>query len=173
MKEFREYDAAAQRFYETLSLQSIPVVAWDIYSLKYDKVKGGLEELQGIKEIATTNNWTSSFNLPEEILDKEHVVVITDAQLRIVHATKNMKQMNGYDVAEVLGNKPKMFQGPDTCQETSNAIRSAIIEQKPFEATVLNYRKDKSTYKCWIKGLPIFNAEGLLVNFIAFEKEVA
>ncbi|MFT5737705.1 MAG: hypothetical protein ACI9SG_002055, partial [Maribacter sp.] len=32
---------------------------------------------------------------------------------------------------------------------------------------------DGSTYNCWINGQPVFNKKGKLINFIAFEREVA
>lgn len=46
------------------------------------------------------------------------------------------------------------------------------VENKiAFEATILN-RKDGLTYNCWIKGTPIKNKNGDVINFIAFEREV-
>ncbi|MEN1785297.1 MAG: histidine kinase, partial [Bacteroidota bacterium] len=69
--------------------------------------------------------------------------------------------------------KPKIFQGEETCENTAAEIKQAVIDRKPFDTVILNYRKDGSTYKCWIKGAPIRNVKGDVVNFIAFEREVA
>ena len=66
-----------------------------------------------------------------------------------------------------------MFQGKLTCRETANKIGNAVKNKMAFEATILNYRKDGSTYNCWIKGAPIKDNKGNVVNFIAFEREVA
>ena len=126
-----------------------------------------------LKNLAKSNKWAYTENFDEELMQKEHVIIITDPQLRIVHATQNILNMNGYKPEEILGKKPKMFQGVNTCQETSKNIGIAVRDMKPFEAVLLNYRKDGSTYKCWIKGEPILNKSGEVVNFIAYEKEVA
>ena len=78
--------------------------------------------------------------------------------------------MNGYVEAEVLGKRPKMFQGEATNQITSNEIRRAISDQQPFEKTVMNYKKNGDVYACLIKGFPVFNSKGQLSHYIAFEK---
>ena len=81
--------------------------------------------------------------------------------------------MNGYKPEQIIGNKPKMFQGEKTCKKSLSVISSAIKEQRSFETIVTNYRKDGSTYKCWIHGQPVLDNKGKVVNFIAFEREVA
>ena len=81
--------------------------------------------------------------------------------------------MNGYTLNEIKGKTPRIFQGKETSSKVSATIGKAVKNKKPFEAIVVNYRKDGSTYNCWIKGEPIFNKKGKIVNFIAFEREVA
>jgi len=81
--------------------------------------------------------------------------------------------MNGHTLNEIKGKNPKNFQGEETSKKITATIAKAIKNEEPFEATVVNYRKDGSTYNCWIKGEPIFNKKGKVVNFIAYEREVA
>ena len=119
------------------------------------------------------NKWNDFSLFEKEILQKNHIVVVTDAQLKIVHASESIFEMNGYRPKEIIGKNPKMFQGKNTCKKTSQKIREAIENQEIFDEVVLNYRKDGSTYNCWIKGFPIKNRKGKVVNFIAFEREVA
>jgi PAS domain S-box-containing protein len=90
--------------------------------------------------------------------------------LNIVFASHNIKKMNGYEEADVLGKSPKMFQGKATNDNTSNEIRKAIVNQESFEKTVLNYKKNGDVYVCLIKGFPVFNNKGNLSHYIAFEK---
>jgi len=52
--------------------------------------------------------------------------------------------MNGYKLNEIVGKKPNMLQGVDTCKETLKVIRMAIENKQKFEVTILNYRKDRS-----------------------------
>lgn len=172
MMEMKNYDAAANTFYGTQDILNLPLSSWDFYASFFDKVCQTSKDMFVLQNLAKNNKWANR-NFEEELLRKEHVIVVTDVELRIVHATQNMMHMNGYKPQEVVGKKPKIFQGANTCMKTSRNIRIAVQNKQPFEAVILNYRKDGSTYKCWIKGEPIVNKSGEVVNFIAYEKEVA
>ena len=173
MQEIKNYDLAANKFYDTLDMINLPICSWDLYAPFFDKICQASNDVFMLKNLAKSNKWSYGENFDEELLQKEHVVVVTDPQLRIVYATQNIRLMNGYRPEEILGKNPKMFQGVETCKETSRNIGIAVKNKEPFEAVVLNYRKDGSTYNCWIKAEPILNKSGEVVNFIAYEKEVA
>lgn len=173
MKEIKNYDLAANKFYSLLDIKSLPITSWDFYATFFNNTCQNSNDLFILQKLYRNNKWSYNENFDEELSQKKHVIVVTDSQLKIVHATHNILQMNGYTTEEVLGKRPKMFQGVDTCKETSNNIREAVKNKLPFEAILLNYRKDGSSYKCWIKGEPILNKSGEIVNFIAYEKEVA
>lgn len=173
MKEIREYDKAAHAFYKKQDVNSFPITTWDLFAEVFTATGEGLNDVLKFKKLAEDNNWNTIIPFKDEILDKNHIVVVTDASLNIVHASNNIHKMNGYSAEELIGKKPKMFQGKLTSKKTSNAISEAVKKQLPFEATIVNYRKDGSTYNCWIKGTPIKDNTGKVVNFIAFEKEVA
>jgi PAS domain S-box-containing protein len=171
--EIKNYDTAANKFYSSLNIKSLPITSWDLFSTSYDTMCKTSHDIIQIKKIAENNKWSYVENFNEALFKKEQVLVVTDAELTIVHATQNILNMNGYKPEEILGKKPKMFQGVDTCKKTAKAIGVAVKNKQGFEAVILNYRKDGSSYKCWIKGEPIFNKIGEVVNFIAYEKEVA
>ena len=55
-------------------------------------------------------------------------------------------------------------------KEKRAEINQAIATQKPFEATLINYKKNGEIYECHIRSFPIFNKKGELTHFIALEK---
>ena len=169
----KEYDFAANNFYTKQGLKSLPLGSWDLFSSGFNTLCSGLSEVKNLKSFALTHKWEDTSSFEKEILEDNHIVVVTDTNLTIVHASKSIYGMNGYLPQEIIGKKPKLFQGEKTCQETSLRIRKAIENREPFEEVILNYRKDGSTYKCWIKGAPVKDVHGQVVNFIAFELEVA
>ncbi len=173
MKEIQHYDKAAHNFYQKQSFIGLPISGWDMFAQQFNNVCTNLSDATILKNISDEKNWAKEIPFDTELLQKNHVIVVTDSKLRIIHATKNIYKMNGYSPSEVRGQQPKMFQGKETCKETVKRISTAIKNQEGFEAVILNYRKDGSTYNCWIKGTPIHNKKGKLVNFIAFEREVA
>lgn len=170
--EFKVYDAAFAKQHNKHNINGMPLVSWDIYMQFLFQTNVLINDVNSLNQIATKNQWKSVWDFKENLQDKT-VIVVTDAQLKIVFATKNIKKMNGYSASEVVGNSPKMFQGEQTDLQVSNEIRQAIINKVPFEKNVINYCKDGSLYRCQIKGFPVFNNKGEVINFIAFEKIAA
>lgn len=173
MIEMKSYDKAANKFYNSQKIISLPITSWDLYGSYFDRLCKNYNDLVALKNLANNNNWSYTSEFKESLIEKEEIIVVTDSHLNIVHATNNILEMNGYTPDEILGQTPRMFQGEATCKKTRLHISKAIKEGKSFETTVVNYRKDGSLYYCWIKGEPIFNVKGKIVNFIAYEKEVA
>jgi PAS domain S-box-containing protein len=173
MSEIKSYDIAANRFNTNLKINSLPINSWDLFAPFFDKICMAYRDITMLSAISKKQQWEYNKEFNRALFEKEHVIVVTDAHLNIVHATRNITDMNGYKPEEIVGKKPKIFQGAETCEKTTKQIGAAVKNKTPFEAIVLNYRKDGSTYNCWIKGEPIFNASGKVVNFIAYEKEVA
>ncbi len=111
-------------------------------------------------------------SLDAQIVWENKTVVVTDKKLKIIYASSNMFNMNGYMPEEVIGKHPSVFQGEATCETAKSKIRAAIQQSQPFECEIINYRKDGSLYNCWIEGYPVYNTAGELVNFIALENSV-
>jgi len=174
MTNLLNYDNALHKFYKTLKINNLPINSWDFYGTHFDKNCKSSSDIKSLLQLAKNNSWAFNESIFEqELIDKEHTIVVTDADLRIVYASQNIWDMNRYCSEEVIGQKPKMFQGEKTCKTSLKVISNAIKKREPFEAKIINYRKDGSTYNCWIQGQPVFNKIGEVVNFIAFEKEVA
>ena len=173
MEELIQYDIAAQKFYATQQINSLPLISSDVSGEYFNRVCEGSRDITILNHIAKTHRWASLPKLNEALICNQQVIVVTDAELKIVHASHNMQEMNGYSAAEVVGKSPKMFQGEATCKETTKNISKAVRNKTSFEAVVLNYRKDGTPYNCWIKADPILNESGTVVHFIAYEKEIA
>jgi PAS domain S-box-containing protein len=148
-----------------------PLLCWDIYMDSYQRLMRKGEDLQELKNLSKKQNWNAStWNLEEQLLRKEKVVLVTDTAQIIQFASSNLVEMNGYEPKEVRGKSPKIFQGPLTGTKERLLIREAVQQQRPFKTVVINYRKDGSLYHCHVEEYPVWNREGKLVNFIAFEK---
>ncbi|MEA1785668.1 PAS domain-containing protein [Arenibacter sp. GZD96] len=173
MKNLDAYNLAANQYYARQDIKGLPLLSWDFYQDTLDQIYKHGSDVVLLSELAKKNKWDYPIPNQTELLESKQIVVVTNPLLDIVYATQNMFLMNGYRPAEVLGKKPKLFQGKGTCKSTLASIGLAVRNRIPFEATILNYRKNGTSYNCWIKGEPVFDSAGELVNFIAFEKEVA
>lgn len=170
--EFKEYEKAIARYHNNMNLISLPLSSWSFYTSFFGKIRNSVGDTSLLETIVAQNKWKTTWSFNEQLQD-DTVIVVTDASLKIVFASKNIVEMNGYVPEEVIGNSPKMFQGKLTNDKISREISIAVKEQKPFDKVIINYCKDGSIYKCHIKGYPVFNTKGKLTNFIAFEKIAA
>ena len=147
-----------------------PLSSWDIFLNSYQQLMQKGDDLQAIKKISAKAKWKVQWDLQQELLGNDQVIVVTDIARMIVYATANVTEMNGYKPEELLGKSPKILQGKATDKKALKYISSRIAARQPFEAIIVNYRKNGQPYDCSIRAFPVFNQENELVNFIAFEK---
>ncbi|RZS93173.1 PAS domain-containing protein [Aquimarina brevivitae] len=167
MKELLSYDRTKTTDKTNANCSALPLLSWEFYgSHLMDNHQFGQESAK-LQKI--TKRWNTDYGLRKKLVFEQNVVIITDVQLRIVYTSANIEKLNGYTPDEVVGNTPKLFQGADTCPRTSSRIRAAIDKAKPFEEKILNYKKNAEPYYCVIKGYPVFDKKGSLINYIAFE----
>lgn len=149
----------------------LPLISFDIH-LRHLYTKGAVQQdLINFKK--SHPDLVLSQAIIDEYIDNGAVLVLTDLSLKIQFATSNIVHMTGFKSDEVLGKSPKIFQGKKTNKSVNEVIRKSVAERVPFHYVIINYRKDKSTYNCDIKGFPVRNKQGKIVNYIAIEKEVA
>ncbi|RZL43936.1 MAG: PAS domain-containing protein [Pedobacter sp.] len=147
----------------------MPLMSWDIYSNYYQDLKAQNADFSQLTDLKIGYNWDLKIDLLEELQNND-TILVTNVDLKIEFASQGILEMTGYLPEEVIGKSPKMFQGEKTSEEKRQQIKEAILAQKPFEATVVNYRKSGETYDCHIRSFPVFNKKGQLSHFIALEK---
>ncbi len=102
-----------------------------------------------------------------------NAVVITDAKGRIEWINDGFTNLTYYTLAECIGKKPGYFlQGPLTSLETQKNISRQLRENKPFRETILNYRKDGSTYWVELQISPVFDENGVIKKYVSVESDI-
>ena len=168
MDIFEAYDNQMASHLNATKPMILPLQSWDIHLDNLCMVSKMHSDINEIKKI--TDKLLVDVDIVSELKESEKIIVITDAQLNIEFASSNMLNMSGYLPSEILGHSPKMFQGPLTDKKVSKQIRTHINAQEPFEATLSNYKKNKSVYNCHIMGYPVFDKKGTLVKYVAVEQ---
>ncbi len=111
-------------------------------------------------------------------IDSAHeMVVITDARNRIgdekiIYVNNSMERVTGYTKEELIGENPKIFQGPDTDKETIQRLRKKLSQGKHFEGETFNYRKDGSMYRVRWSIDPIRDEQGEITHFVSVQQDV-
>ena len=109
----------------------------------------------------------------ERILDTPYeALVLTNQGIKIEWVNEGFTEMTGYDKRDVLGSSPKILQGKNTSFNTRKIIKEQLVLQKPFNASLINYRKNGEEYICGIEVHPIFNNKRGLSHFLAIEAEI-
>jgi PAS domain S-box-containing protein len=155
-----EYDNAWAKYQNSIKKLPLPIICWDFYNdfISEESIFNNIQ-----------NHWVDK-KTTLELAKHKGEILITDANLRIIFASKEIYKINGYAPEEIIGKTPKMFQGKETSKETSNRIGIAVKNSLPFKEVILNYKKNGDIYQCHIEAYPKFDKAGNLVNYIVFEK---
>jgi diguanylate cyclase (GGDEF)-like protein/PAS domain S-box-containing protein len=99
-------------------------------------------------------------------------IVLTDINNRITYTNPSFEQLTGYSNAEILGQTCQILQGPETDPTEIQAINDALKNQKAYQSEILNYRKDGSSFWNELSIHPIFDTQGNLRQFVAFQRDI-
>jgi len=105
-------------------------------------------------------------------------VIITDANFsdggpHIIYANKAFCRMTGYDLEELLGQSPRILQGPDTDQEVIERLRESLKYKTYFHGSTVNYRKDGVAYDAEWNITPVLDVNRELSCFISIQQDVS
>jgi diguanylate cyclase (GGDEF)-like protein/PAS domain S-box-containing protein len=105
-------------------------------------------------------------------------VLVTEAPLdppgpKITWVNDALTDLTGYDRDELIGNTPRMLQGPETDRETLDRVRAALEAEEPVDDfETINYRKDGTTYVVDWTITPIRDQEGRLTHWASTQRDV-
>ncbi|MGB3137712.1 MAG: PAS domain S-box protein, partial [Nodosilinea sp.] len=117
--------------------------------------------------------------LESVILHANDAVLITDADPvdspgpRIIYANPAFTKMTGYTSAEVVGQTPRILQGPKTNRASLDRIRTALKTHQQIRIELLNYHKDGGEFWVEMELVPVANTSGQVTHFVAFQRDVS
>ena len=144
-----------------------------------DPDTGEVTELQCASRDVTHRRETESMlrlvqTAVEQVAD---AVVITEPTLdppgpRIVYVNQAFLDMSGYSKHEILGQTPRLLQGPATDRETLDRLKRRLAEGKTFHGQTTNYRKDGRPYVLEWAVTPVRDTQGRLTNWVSIQRDV-
>ncbi|WP_438961463.1 PAS domain-containing protein [Nonlabens sp.] len=148
---------------------SLPMLSWDLMKTLLWNLEP--EMYHHLNTLAMEHDWHFNYFLDSYSHHKGYTIVVTDKELKVQCCSENVLNMTGYENYELIGHTPGILQGHHTDLNSKRLIKKAIQEELPFNARLVNYRKDGTPYGCEIVAFPIFNGASQLSHFIAFEYE--
>lgn len=106
-------------------------------------------------------------------IDSEPARVFTDAEGRITAINPAFSELCGHSFQDLKGRKPgAVLQGPESSEESIEALRQAIRQHAPCVTELVNYHKDRSAYRVRIDIRPVFSDSGELTGYEAEERKL-
>lgn len=104
-------------------------------------------------------------------------ILVTDADLeshgpRIVYVNAAYERMSGYSSAELLGQTPRLMQGPATDRGTLDRLKAALARGESFHAETFNYRKGGVPYRVEWDITPVRDDDGAIRWFMSIQRDV-
>jgi len=103
-------------------------------------------------------------------------VVVTDPCMPdnpVIFVNPGFSAITGYQPEEVLGRNCRFLQGPDSDAVVVKDIHNALANQRPVDRTLLNYRKNGSSFWNELTIRPVFDQDGSLMNFVGLITDVS
>ncbi|SRR6056297_43523 len=107
-----------------------------------------------------------------------NAVIVTEAQLeppgpRIVYANPAFARQTGYPIEELIGQTPRILQGPDTDPVMLQELRRRLDQDLTFEGRTVNYRKDGQPYHVEWNISPVRNPAGETRYYLSVQHDVS
>ena len=102
-------------------------------------------------------------------------IVIVDAKdngFPITYVNRGFSKMTGYASQQVLGRNCRFMQGEETDPEAVNQLRNAIRQGESCRVTMLNYRRDGSTFWNDLQITPMHNSAGEVTHYVGVQHDV-
>lgn len=103
----------------------------------------------------------------------QDAIVVTDATGNITWVNEAWSRVTGYPATDAIGKRPgALLHGARTSDETTARMRASVRAGRPFEAEVLNYRRDGAEFWMEVRASPVRDAGGAITSFVAIERDV-
>ncbi len=116
--------------------------------------------------------------LESAIFHANDSVVITEAESindpgpAIIYVNEAFCRLTGYRPEEVVGQSPRILQGPRTDRAELDRLRKALEEWRPCSVELVNRRKDGTEYWVEFSVVPIADKSGFYTHWVAVQRDV-
>ncbi len=115
----------------------------------------------------------ASLTLLEVLADNSFdSILVTDSSAagKIMYANRAFEKLTGHDPADVIGNTPRILQGPGTDKKVIDRLSEALKTGGKFEGKAINYKKDGTPFIMYWRVLPV-ESGGKITAWIAIQRE--
>lgn len=146
---------------------------WSKDEQSFEKIKNFVKDLLEERDRKAENLRL----LESAIRDDYDGILITELELekpgpRIVYANDGFCEMTGYSKEELIGQTPRILQGPKTDSEVLNDLKNCLKEGKSFFGQTVNYRKDGSEFINQWDIHPLTDKDGNITHWVSYQHDI-
>jgi PAS domain S-box-containing protein len=118
-------------------------------------------------------------SLLESVISNDYdSILITELNLekpgpKIVYVNKGFCEMTGYSKEEVIGETPRILQGPKTEPEVLEKLKKRLMSGQCFYGQTINYRKDGSEFVIQWDIHPITDEDGKPTHWVSYQHDIS
>ncbi|SDN10881.1 PAS domain S-box-containing protein [Halogranum gelatinilyticum] len=90
----------------------------------------------------------------------------------ILYANATFRDMTGYPLTDLVGENPRLLQGPETERAAVEDLREALAIWEPVTVELTNYRKDGTPFRNRVSLVPLADETGTITNWLGIQKAV-
>ena len=91
---------------------------------------------------------------------------------RIIYVNEAFTRMTGYSEEEIIGQTPRILQGPDTSRAALDLIRDALEHWRPIQIELLNYTRDGTPFWVELSIAPHGDRRGWYTHWISIQRDI-
>lgn len=145
-------------------------------SVSYLSIAGTPFVCSNIRDISERVKADAEMRLQHQAIEAAlNGIIITDATSEdnvITYANPGFTALTGYSVEEAVGKNCRFLQGKRTDPDSIEKIRRAIQAGESCQVSLLNYRKNGTTFWNDLHITPVRDELGRLVNFVGVQHDV-
>ena len=106
-------------------------------------------------------------------------IIITEAEPvtmpgpRILYCNAAFTRATGYLPEEIIGETPRILQGPDTDPVTRAELRYALENWQPIEVELVNYHKNGTKFWVELSIVPVANEKGWYTHWVSVQRDIS
>ncbi len=153
-----------------------------VYENRMIPLRGATDAVVGVVGLVTdvTRNRQAEEQLQLLAAAVEHAedsILITSTEMtspgpEIIFVNKAFTKMTGYAAEDVLGQSPRILQGPKTDRVVLDRLLQNLRQGQIFYGEAINYRKDGTEFYNEWHIEPIRNSTGQMTHYLAIQRDI-
>lgn len=183
LKNFQDtVDARSEIFYGEYQLRT-DNKGWisisDRTYIEYDSSGKVKRKIGSMSDITQRKKEEQRLKLMSSVITNSNdAVLITEAALfeengpKIIYVNEAFTKITGYSSDEVIGQSPRILQGPKSDSKELARLRAALEKWESCDITIINYKKNGEEFWNNFTVSPVADDTGRFTHWIAIERDV-